>query len=117
MQIDGPVLLYGAGREARSTADFLARRYPGLELFVTSDDGMAELEGATAIPAGEAANVTRFGTIVKSPGVSLYKPVFDAAQAGVNHLNQHWPRISAKGAPSPPSRAPRANPPPPPSSI
>lgn len=84
MQIDGPVLLYGAGREARSTADFLARRYPGLELFVTSDDGMAELEGATAIPAGEAANVTRFGTIVKSPGVSLYKPVFDAArQAGV----------------------------------
>lgn len=84
MRIDGPVLLYGAGREARSTASFLARHYPDLELFVTSDDGSAQIEGATFIPASEAADVARFGAIVKSPGVSLYKPVFDAArQAGV----------------------------------
>lgn len=84
MQIDGPVLLYGAGREARSTASFLRSRYPALELFVTSDDGEAELEGATSIPVSEAQDVKRFGAIVKSPGVSLYKPIFEAArQAGV----------------------------------
>jgi UDP-N-acetylmuramoyl-L-alanine---L-glutamate ligase len=80
MHIDGPVLLYGAGREARSTASFLRARYPHLELFVTSDDGETELDGATYIPANIAADVARFGTIVKSPGVSLYKPVFDAAR-------------------------------------
>lgn len=84
MHIDGPVLLYGAGREARSTAAFLRARFPHLDLFVTSDDGVAELEGATFISPEEAAEVTRFKLIVKSPGVSLYKPVFEAArQAGV----------------------------------
>lgn len=81
MQIDGPVLLYGAGREARSTAAFLSARYPHLELFVTSDDGPASLDGAAFIAPDEAAEVSRFGTIVKSPGVSLYKPVFAAARA------------------------------------
>ena len=81
MHIDGPVLLYGAGREARSTAAFLRSAYPELQLFVTSDDGIAEIEGATTISADEAREVSRFGTIVKSPGVSLYKPVFDAARA------------------------------------
>lgn len=81
MQIEGPVLLYGAGREARSTAAFLRRTYPDLELFVTSDDGLAEIEGATSISSQEAQEVSRFGTIVKSPGVSLYKPIFDAARA------------------------------------
>ncbi|WP_196257958.1 UDP-N-acetylmuramoyl-L-alanine--D-glutamate ligase [Pelagibacterium limicola] len=84
MLLNGPVLLYGAGREARSTASFLRKRYPDLDLFVTSDDGEVSLDGATFIPANEAADVTRFGTIVKSPGVSLYKPIFEAArQAGV----------------------------------
>lgn len=81
MRIEGPVLLYGAGREARSTAAFLRRAYPELELFVTSDDGVAEIEGATFIAPQDAQQVSRFGTIVKSPGVSLYKPIFDAARA------------------------------------
>ena len=54
MHIDGPVLLYGAGREARSTAAFLRRAYPEIELFVTTDDGVAELEGASFITPEEA---------------------------------------------------------------
>lgn len=84
MQINGPVLLYGAGREARSTAAFLKHRYPRLPLFVTTDDGEAEIEGAQFIPPNQAADVRRFGTIVKSPGVSLYKPIFRTAlQVGV----------------------------------
>lgn len=81
MHIDGPVLLYGAGREARSTAAFLRRTYPELALFVTTDDGVAELDGARFITPDEAREVSRFGTIVKSPGVSLYKPIFDDARA------------------------------------
>ncbi|WP_417585234.1 UDP-N-acetylmuramoyl-L-alanine--D-glutamate ligase [Pelagibacterium sp.] len=81
MHIDGPVLLYGAGREARSTAAFLRRAHPDLELFVTTDDGVAEIEGASFISPQEASAVSRFGTIVKSPGVSLYKPIFASARA------------------------------------
>lgn len=81
MQIDGPVLLYGAGREARSTANFLRHTFPELELFVTSDDGKAEIEGVQTISPEEAQQVSRFGTIVKSPGVSLYKPIFETARA------------------------------------
>ncbi|RDE08726.1 UDP-N-acetylmuramoyl-L-alanine--D-glutamate ligase [Pelagibacterium lacus] len=79
MHIEGPVLLYGAGREARSTAAFLKRRYPELDLYVTTDDGEAVLEGATWIPPEAAHDVDRFGLIVKSPGVSLYKPIFRTA--------------------------------------
>ncbi|WP_404402684.1 UDP-N-acetylmuramoyl-L-alanine--D-glutamate ligase [Pelagibacterium halotolerans] len=81
MRINGPVLIYGAGREARSTAAFLKKRYPALDLFVTTDDGVAELPGATFISPREARDVTRFGLIVKSPGVSLYKPFFDTVRA------------------------------------
>ncbi|MCD7060330.1 UDP-N-acetylmuramoyl-L-alanine--D-glutamate ligase [Pelagibacterium xiamenense] len=81
MRIDGPVLIYGAGREARSTAAFLKKRDPRLELFVTADTGTPELPGATFIPPDAARDVTRFGLIVKSPGVSLYKPFFDTARA------------------------------------
>ncbi|GGA44935.1 UDP-N-acetylmuramoyl-L-alanine--D-glutamate ligase [Pelagibacterium lentulum] len=84
MQIDGPVLLYGAGREARSTAAFLRKQHPELELFVTSDDGEAQLDGATFVTPEAAQDVSRFGLIVKSPGVSLYKPIFQSArEAGI----------------------------------
>lgn len=84
MRFDQPVLLYGAGREARSTANFLRSRQPDLPLFVTVDSGEAALEGAQFLPAGEldqALAERRFGLIVKSPGVSRYKPIFETARA------------------------------------
>lgn len=81
MRVNGPVLIYGAGREAHSSAAFLQTRYPQLALFVTADDGIAEVPGTTFIAPKDASAVTRFGLIVKSPGVSLYKPFFDAARA------------------------------------
>src|SRR5690554_482684 len=81
MHIKGPVLLYGAGRESRSTAAFLRATYPDLTLYVTTDDGVAEIEGASFMTPETAMDVRQFGTIVKSPGVSLYKPIFDAARA------------------------------------
>ena len=84
MRFEEPVLLYGAGREARSTRQFLKSRQPDLEVFVTVDSGAADLAEAEPIapadlPAAIAAR--RFGLIVKSPGVSRYKPVFDLARA------------------------------------
>ena len=87
MRFDEPVLLYGAGREARSTRAFLKARAPGLKVYVTVDSGSADIEDAELIPATElnaAIEARRFGTIVKSPGVSRYRPIFLVArEAGI----------------------------------
>ncbi|ODT67014.1 MAG: UDP-N-acetylmuramoylalanine--D-glutamate ligase [Pelagibacterium sp. SCN 63-23] len=84
MRFDAPVLLYGAGREALSTRAFLHAQQPELKVFVTVDSGGAEIPdtqiiSSTDLPEAIAAH--RFGLIVKSPGVSRYKPIFAAAEA------------------------------------
>lgn len=87
MRFDEPVLLYGAGREARSTRAFIKARAPETRVFVTVDSGDADIEGTETIapvdlPAAIAER--RFGTIVKSPGVSRYRPIFAVArEAGI----------------------------------
>jgi UDP-N-acetylmuramoylalanine--D-glutamate ligase len=87
MRFDQPVLLYGAGREARSTRAFLKARAPSLKIFVTVDSGAADIEDAELIPPTElnaAIEAGRFATIVKSPGVSRYRPIFLVArEAGI----------------------------------
>ena len=87
MRFDLPVLLYGAGREARSTRAFLKARAPDLKVYVTVDSGMADIDGAEFISPEDlnaAMAEQRVGTIVKSPGVSRYRPVFAVArEAGI----------------------------------
>jgi len=87
MRFDTPILLYGAGREARSTRAFLKTVQPDLAVFVTVDSGDADIDDAVTIAPDEldaAIAARRFGLIVKSPGVSRYKPIFAAAQqAGI----------------------------------
>ena len=87
MLFEEPVLIYGAGREAISPRAFLKARQPDLKVFVTVDSGPADIAD-TAFMAPEdikdAIRVHRFGDIIKSPGVSRYKPVFDIARdAGI----------------------------------
>jgi UDP-N-acetylmuramoylalanine--D-glutamate ligase len=87
MRFEEPVLLYGAGREAASTRAFLKARQPDLKVFVTVDSGTADIPDTEVIaPADlpDAIHAHRFGLIVKSPGVSRYKDVFDIARdAGI----------------------------------
>ena len=87
MRFDLPVLLYGAGREARSTRAFLKARAPGLKVYVTVDSGAADIDDAELIAPTDlqaAIEAKRFGTIVKSPGVSRYRPIFLLArEAGI----------------------------------
>jgi UDP-N-acetylmuramoyl-L-alanine---L-glutamate ligase len=87
MQFDAPVLLYGAGKEAHSTRAFLKTQQPDLKVFVTVDSGMADIDDAEPIDAANLAQAIaegRFGTIIKSPGVSRYKPIFETARdAGI----------------------------------
>ena len=87
MRFDAPVLLYGAGREGRSTRAFLKARAPDLKIFVTVDSGAPDIEDAEFLPPADlpaAIAARRFATIVKSPGVSRYKPIFlNAREAGI----------------------------------
>ena len=87
MRFDEPVLLYGAGREARSTRAFIAAKSPETKVFVTVDSGEADVEDSTFIaPADltQAVEARLFSTIVKSPGVSRYRPIFAMArEAGI----------------------------------
>ncbi|KQW77423.1 hypothetical protein ASC89_19785 [Devosia sp. Root413D1] len=87
MRFDEPVLLYGAGREARSTRAFIEARSPHTKVYVTVDSGEADIDDATFIaPADltQAIEARLFATIVKSPGVSRYRPVFAMArEAGI----------------------------------
>ena len=87
MRFDQPVLLYGAGREGRSTRAFLKSRAPDLKVFVTVDSGEADIDDAQFIAPTDlqtAIEQRRFATIVKSPGVSRYRPIFlFAREAGI----------------------------------
>lgn len=87
MLFDEPVLLYGAGREARSTRGFIAARSPGTKVYVTVDSGEADIADAEEIAPvdlPQAIADRKFGTIVKSPGVSRYRPIFAMArEAGI----------------------------------
>ena len=87
MRFDAPVLLYGAGREARSTREFLRQRAPATKVYVTVDSGEIDLPEVEVIaPADlpDAIREGRFATIVKSPGVSRYRPIFAVArEAGI----------------------------------
>lgn len=83
MRFEEPVLLYGAGREAISTRAFLKARQPELKVFVTVDSGTADIADTETIAPDDlpaAIRAHRFGVIIKSPGVSRYKDVFDIAR-------------------------------------
>jgi len=103
MRFDAPVLLYGAGREAHSTRTFLKERSPGTRVYVTVDSGDTDIPDTEVIlPADltEAVKAKKFATIVKSPGVSRYRPIFAVArEAGIavtSNLNL-WGEVYRQG--------------------
>lgn len=83
MPLDRPILIYGAGREARSTRTFFAAHAPAAPVYVTVDSGEVDMEDVTVLTPDEAlegVREDRFALIVKSPGVSRYKPFFVEAR-------------------------------------
>jgi UDP-N-acetylmuramoylalanine--D-glutamate ligase len=103
MRFDAPLLLYGAGREAHSTRSFLRERSPATKVYVTVDSGEIDIPDVEVIaPADltEAVKAKRFATIVKSPGVSRYRPIFAVArEAGIavtSNLNI-WGEVYREG--------------------
>lgn len=84
MRLDGPVLLYGAGREARSTRRFLAEIAPDIRVDVCVDSGAPDLPDTSSIPVSEVAGALErhdYALVVRSAGVSVYKSGIEAAKA------------------------------------
>lgn len=88
MPIKGPVLLYGAGREAHSTRAYLAKNFADLEVHVCMDKGEANMENTPQIQIEEldkAFTEGRYATLIRSPGVSIYKnEIVAAKKAGIH---------------------------------
>lgn len=98
------VLLYGAGIEAKSTRDFLAEYAPDVKVYVTADQGDIFLPDSTIItPADIEALCEKgeIGTIVRSAGVSIYKPELLAAKKHGVEITTNinlWDKFKRKGA-------------------
>jgi UDP-N-acetylmuramoylalanine--D-glutamate ligase len=83
------VAVYGLGREGRSVLRVLAETLPGQALTVINDSPLSEEDQAwlAHFPAarfliGQAARLGDFEVLIKSPGISAYKPEIQAARAG-----------------------------------
>ena len=83
------VAIWGFGREGRAAFDFLRKTHPDIALTILNDTPLSEpptgdapvIHGAAVAAAIRSA---RFDIVVKSPGVSLYRPeISDAKAAGV----------------------------------
>jgi len=87
MTLDGPILLYGAGREANSTRRFLGDFAPDAKVHVVVDSGQADVPDTIEVaPEGliAAFEAGKYSLVVRSPGVSIYKKEIRAAlKAGI----------------------------------
>jgi UDP-N-acetylmuramoylalanine--D-glutamate ligase len=82
------VAIWGYGREGRAARDWLAARHPHLPVTILNDSPLEETpaDAAALIGADAAQALARgdFDWVVKSPGVSLYRPeIAQAKAAGV----------------------------------
>ncbi len=102
--LNGPILLYGAGREAKSTRRFLKSIAPNAQVDVVVDNGPADLEETNQVPTSgliDAFANNKYSMLVRSPGVSIYKKeIIMAREAGVRvttNVNL-WARYKKSGA-------------------
>jgi UDP-N-acetylmuramoylalanine--D-glutamate ligase len=81
--------LWGYGREGRATRAFLARRVPGLVPPLVVDDAPGEpvdLPLLAGDAGREALAAGCFEVVVKSPGISLYRPEVEAMRRAGTRL-------------------------------
>jgi len=102
--LNGPILLYGAGREAKSTRRFLKNFAPNARVDVAVDHGPADMEETSQVPVDglvDAFANNKYSMLVRSPGVSIYKrEIIMAREAGVRvttNVNL-WARYKKNGA-------------------
>ncbi len=72
------VAIWGFSREGRAALDWLAQRCPDLPVTILDDRPMTDAPAGVPVLTGEAVGEAlregRFDIVIKSPGVSLYRP-------------------------------------------
>ena len=92
-ELDGKrIALWGLGRETIAFREQLSARLPGATISATIDDDTPEQEARAAIAQADV--------LVRSPGVSIYKPLIQEARArrhDRHHRNRPcgWPSAAA----------------------
>ena len=77
--------IWGYGREGRAAFQHLRATRPGLDLVILNDTPVDDAPDGVAVLTGDEATRAlaegHFSLVVKSPGISLYRPEIAAAQA------------------------------------
>jgi UDP-N-acetylmuramoylalanine--D-glutamate ligase len=78
------VALWGYGREGRATHGFIATRHPQARITILNDGPVQDAPSGTEVLTGEAGIAALadgvFDIVVKSPGISLYRPEIAAGR-------------------------------------
>jgi UDP-N-acetylmuramoyl-L-alanine---L-glutamate ligase len=78
------VAIWGYGREGHAALEWLRARYPSAAVTILNDTPLADAPDGVPLLTGEAAGKAlsdgRFEVVIKSPGVSLYRPEIAAAR-------------------------------------
>ena len=79
------VAIWGYGREGHAALEWLRARHPQAAVAILNDAPLAEAPDGVPVITGEdvgkALAAGRFEVVIKSPGVSLYRPEIEAARA------------------------------------
>ena len=82
--------IWGFGREGRAAFEHLSKTRPDLAITILDDSDIAHAPAGVAVLTGAAATKAlsdgRFDVVVKSPGISLYRPEVAAARAKGTHF-------------------------------
>ena len=77
--------IWGYGREGQAAFDHLRCTRPDLTLVILNDTPLADVPDGAEVLTGDAAQTAlqsgRFALVVKSPGISLYRPEIAKAKA------------------------------------
>lgn len=78
------VAIWGFGREGVAALDWMRARYPACAVTILNDAPLADAPDGVPVLTGAAASAAladgRFEAVIKSPGVSLYRPEIAAAR-------------------------------------
>lgn len=79
------VAIWGYGREGHAALAWMRERYPACAVTILNDAPLADAPAGVPVLTGEDASAAltagRFEVVIKSPGVSLYRPEIAAARA------------------------------------
>ncbi len=101
------IAIWGFGREGQAALDFLAQFYPQNTVTILNDTPIESASVPTIIGAEKIAAFLASGTVdivIKSPGISLYRPEIAAAKqhgvrftSGTNLWFERYPKIKKIG--------------------